>query len=195
MTENGKQALIDRPLVSAIAEGLIADDLAALRDYFDSLNTATPEIVWSPAPADLDEEVLRILLTYWTALPRGQSLPLSSAVDPMNMKAALGYIMLLDVMDDGWDFRYRVYGSSIARRSGFDATGKLVSALPIAPMAPFFIATYRACLARMVPMFARHVPPREIQVVSWGRLILPLEDGAGRIDRLLVGNVPGSWRA
>ncbi|MDP6833172.1 MAG: PAS domain-containing protein [Alphaproteobacteria bacterium] len=195
MTKDGKQDLIDRPLVTAIAEGLIANDLAALRDYFAGLNASTPKVVWSPQAADLDEEVLRILLNYWTALPHGQSLPLSSAVDPMGMKAALGHIMLLEVVDDGWDFRYRVYGSAIAARSGFDATGKLVSELPIAPMAPFFMATYRACIERGAHLFARHVPPAEIQVVSWDRLILPLEDGAGQINRLLVGNVAGAWRA
>ncbi len=111
------------------------------------------------------------------------------------MRAALGYVMLLDVEDDAWDYRYRVYGTAIAQRSGFDATGRLLSELALRPLEQFFIASYRACVLQSGYMFSRHVPPPRVHTTSWDRIILPLEDGEGVINRLLVGNVPGTWNA
>jgi hypothetical protein len=44
-------------------------------------------------------------------------------------------------------------------------------------------------------MFSRHVPPLRSHTTSWDRIILPLEGEGGQINRLLVGNVPGTWCA
>lgn len=85
--------------------------------------------------------------------------------------------------------------SLIADRSGFDATGKLVSELALHPMEPFFIGSYRACVLSSTALFARHVPPVRAHTTSWDRIILPMENGDGVINRLLVGNVPGEWQA
>ena len=62
----------------------------------------------------------------------------------MDIRQALGYVMVMDVEDEAWDYRYRVYGTLIAERSGFDATGKLISELALHPMEPFFISSYNA---------------------------------------------------
>ncbi len=186
---------MDKALVSAFTDELISESFSRILEYFQDVGTPTPETIWSPAQADLEEEVLQVLLAYWSGLPRGRNLPLACTVDPLEMRKALGYVMLLDVEDDGWDYRYRVYGTSIAERSGFDATGKLLSDLALHPMEPFFLASYRACVLQSEFMFARHQPPLRVHTTRWDRIILPLEDGEGSINRLLVGNVPGAWQA
>ncbi|MBT3330280.1 MAG: PAS domain-containing protein [Rhodospirillaceae bacterium] len=173
---------------------LAADDVLAVTGCFDEMQFLSLSMQWSPTLSDIDDDLLNTLLTYWSDLPRGPRLPCSSDVDPVNFKSALGHVLLLDVEEGGWDYRYRVFGSSIAARAGFDATGKLVSELPVQPMAPFYLAVYRACLERFEPLYTRHVPPPDIQVTSWDRLALPFEDGEGRINRFLVGMVPGDWR-
>src|SRR3546814_18454171 len=74
----------------------------------------------------------------------------------MQMRPALGHIMLLDVLDGGADYRYRVYGSEIAQRAGFDMTGKCTSELPTGSLASlFFIAVYQAVLLRPQPVYPR----------------------------------------
>ena len=185
----------DRDLVKSFTDELITRDFYDIATYFRSVDGPTPEILWSPTSAELDEGALRVLLDYWIELPRGQDLPLASVLDPLQIRGALGLVMLLDVEDDGWDYRYRVYGTTIAERSGFDATGKLISELDLQPMGPFFIASYRACFESRGYMFSRHVPPLRSHTTSWDRIILPLEGEGGQINRLLVGNVPGTWRA
>jgi hypothetical protein len=185
---------IDKEQVSKLVAGLLGGDPAVVSTHFEKLDAPPPIVIWSPTMEQLSSDTLRVLLAYWTRLPRGSTLPLASAVDPLEMSGALGYIMLMDVEDDGWDYRFRVFGSFIAEWAGFDATGKLISQLPVRPLAQFFIATYRACLERLEPMFTEHVPPSDVHTNNWQRLILPLEDGNGSINRILVGNVPGPWQ-
>jgi len=104
--------------------------------------------------------------------------------------------MLLDVLDEGWDYRYRIYGSEIARRHGRDLTGKRTSDIArTAYTGIFYIAGYRAVLARRAPLFSVSSSPNYVAAVDWWRLALPLAGTDGTITRLLVGNMPGDWRA
>lgn len=186
---------MDRDLVTTFTDELIADEFSRIPDYFREVGTPMPEIKWSPEASDLAEEALWVLLAYWSDMRRGEKLPLASKLDPMDIRPALGYVMVMDVEDDAWDYHYRVYGILIVDRSGFDATGKLISELALHPMEPFFIGSYRACVLTSKYIFARHVPPVRVHTTSWDRLILPLEGEDGTISRLLVGNVPGEWAA
>src|SRR3546814_11195528 len=75
------------------------------------------------------------------------------------MRAALGFVMLLESNDDGRDFRYRLYGSTIARISGFEMTGRLMSSHPASAYAvEFAIASTRACVRRRQPQFNHRHP-------------------------------------
>ncbi|MEQ8348664.1 MAG: PAS domain-containing protein [Sneathiellaceae bacterium] len=181
---------VDETLATTLQAGLDAADLAGLARHFAAFGATLPRLAWSPGMAELDEPVLRTLLAYWTQLPRGPRAPLSAGLAPRGMKGALSHVMLMDALDGGRDFRYRVYGSAIAARSGRDITGRTVTEVPLVPLLEFFLASYRACAARAEPLFVRHAPPVQVHIVSWDRLILPLDDGTGAIHRLLVGNVP-----
>src|SRR3546814_2328999 len=46
---------------------------------------------------------------------------------PFNLRPALGYVLLIDVEDDGWDGRFRLYGTRVAEMYGEDMTGRRVS--------------------------------------------------------------------
>lgn len=67
------------------------------------------------------------LLGWWSALPRRRRWPDWRDVEKVSLKPWMGWLVLYDVIDDGADFRYRLVGSEIAERSGFDLTGRLVS--------------------------------------------------------------------
>mgnify|MGYP001162381607 CR=1 FL=1 len=184
---------VSEDLATAMEEDLLAGGGSVTERHLRQSGASFGGAVWCPGIDALEEEVLRILQAYWADLPAGCRVPRAAAVNPARMKPALGYVMLLDVLEGGRDFRYRVYGSAIAARSGFDATGRTVTELPVAPLTEYFLAGYRACLRRVAPLFTRHAPPVLLHVVGWDRLILPLEDDGGAIARLLVGNVPRRW--
>jgi len=99
--------------------------------------------------------------------------------------------MLLDVVDAGRDFYYRLYGSVIASISGFDMTGKFLSTHRNSPyVTEFALAAYRAMLQRRAPIYTERSPVGATQTVCWQRLALPLVDDMGEIVRVLSGTVP-----
>lgn len=187
----------DRLLIATLAAEIAeAKGCARLGMYFAENGAPPPRIAWNPAEADLPAGPLQFLVRYWRQHGREGALPGFSIVDPIALKPALGYLMLLDVLDEGWDYRYRIYGSEIASRFGRDLTGRRTSDIAkTAFTGIFYIAGYRAVLARREPLFTVSSSPRYVAAVDWWRLVLPLADRDGAVTRILVGNMPGDWRA
>lgn len=66
---------------------------------------------------------------YW-AVKRGERrAPSRRDIDPIEIKAHLGTLFMLDVLDEGLDYRYRLIGTRIVEVSGRDATGSRFSDL------------------------------------------------------------------
>lgn len=157
---------------------------------FDEMRSPEPVLRWSPAEDRFDVPQLRFLRAYWEARSPAGMPPASSRIDPLDLVPALGYLMLMEPVDDAVDFRYRVYGTRIVEHSKVEMTGKRVWDIPAPQVAAYFGATYRAVVDRREPLFAQHRTHHDIQVAQWDRLILPFVDDCGTVDRLLVGNVP-----
>jgi len=163
--------------------------LSPIARIFERGGTVGPEARWNPTPAELTQEPLRFVLEFWLELARGGP-PHLRQVDPLLLRPALGYMMLLDAIDGGRDFRYRLYGSRIARISTFDMTGKLLSAHPASAYATeFAIASSRAALARRQPLLTSRRPAAAEFTSRWPRLALPLVDDQGVACRLLAVTV------
>jgi len=175
-----------------LAQSILDEDEAAFLLYFRRAGAPPARFQWRPSEADLPQAPLLFLFRHWNHLRGHAAAPSQLLIDPLDLREALGHIMILDAIDDGADFRYRLYGSKIAARTGFDMTGKRVSELIKSPtMAEFFGAAYSAVRVRCEPLVTVHSPPPEISVMKWTRLILPLINDAGCVERLLVGTMPG----
>ncbi len=154
-----------------------------------------PRVFWNPDESNLNHRELRSLLAYWRKLRGDQPMPRQDKIDPLEMQDALGFLFLLDVLDGGADFRYRVYGSKVVDRYSVDMTGKLLSNLKVDPVfVDFFMAGYRAVIARRTPLLTQHCHSPYVAVTDTVRLILPLANEQGDVSRILVGNIPGEWR-
>jgi hypothetical protein len=185
---------LDRARVTAWTAALAAGEAHGLDETFMAKGGAAPDFVWAPSVDRLSAAQLRFLLRYWSELAGARPMPRSMEIDALEMRPALGYINLLDAIENGEDFRYRVFGSSIAAVAGYDMTGRTVSALKVAPyMAEFALATCRAVVLRGEPLLTEHRPPASaVPTVAWHGLILPLAGDDGAVARLLVGSVPFS---
>lgn len=185
---------LDGHRIAAWAASLAAGEPHDLQETFITKGGAAPDIVWNPPVDRLGAPQLRFLLRYWTDLAGARAMPGAKEIDALEMRPALGYINLLDVVEGGEDFRYRVFGSVIAAVAGYDMTGRLVSALKTAPyMAEFALANYRAVVQRGEPLLTEHrPPPSTMPTVTWHGLVLPLAGQDGAVARLLIGNVPFS---
>ena len=86
----------------------------------------------SVAPADpWGSELQQALYRLWLGKrDRGRAMPAWSAIDPIELRQWLGDLHLLEVIDGGRDFRYRVHGTRIGRQHGNEMPGTLVSEWP-----------------------------------------------------------------
>lgn len=182
----------DRTAIDAMRDGLLTGNLAPLSAPFLRHGLQPPVVQWNPRAEDLPTTQLPFVLNLWLSLRDADGRVTPEQIDPFKLKPALGYILLIDVLDDGEDFRYRLYGSEVARVAGFDMTGKRTSEIVTGSLAStFYIAGYRALLRRPMPLFTWHEMPMQITINSWDRIVLPLSDAQGRITRILTCNMPG----
>lgn len=72
---------------------------------------------------------IRALHDYWTGKRGVYAVPMRKDVDPIELKDHLSSLFMLDVLDGGLDFRYRLVGTMIAEMSGRDVTGAKLSKL------------------------------------------------------------------
>ncbi len=169
---------------------IIEDDLAPIGEVFAAAGADMPEAIWNPSPEQMTAAPLRFLIGHWHELIRGGTRPHTRAVDPQKLRPVLGYLTLLDAVDDGRDFRYRLYGSIVAEISNLDLTGKLLSELPgSAHATEFAIAASRATLRRSAPLYTTRKPALAEASSRWRRIALPLVDDADVPVRLLIGTV------
>jgi PAS domain S-box-containing protein len=182
---------LDWQRVAAWADEIVGDELRHIALHFAVRGLAVPIVRWCPTAGEMPAEPLRFLLAHWTKLRGGAALPHHRMVDPVEMRPALGFLMLLDLAEDGRDFRYRLYGSTIARASGFDMSGKLLSAHPATTHATeFSLAATLASVRRGLPLYTERRPVGTERTMRWPRLALPLVDEDDRIVRILAGTVP-----
>lgn len=190
------EGAIDRQAVTMAVNGLLAGDHSSTDAFFFSRGCTPPQIQIDPPADDIDGEQIIFLHEYWNQISTPSEIPRTDAIDPLDMVPVLGYIALVDVLEDGWRFRYRLFGSSLVQIFGHDMTGRYVSELPgPVDVAYFFTAVYRAALILKRPIVTAHVPAPDVGAQSWRRVVLPLADDAGAVTRFLVGNTPIGWRA
>lgn len=74
--------------------------------------------------------IVREALSYWESKLRGRRMPARRDFDPvLEIPRLLPWVILVDVLRDPLDFRYRVIGTGITARSSRDHTGCRLSEL------------------------------------------------------------------
>ena len=70
---------------------------------------------------------LRELVSYWDQKRAGRIGPKRAEIDPAEIKAHLPYLYMVDVLDGGANFRFRLVGTRVVQALGHDSTGKSLS--------------------------------------------------------------------
>jgi len=115
--------------------------------------------------------------------------------DPLDVKPALGSIVLLEPTENFEVYRYRLYGSQVVDTYGYDLTGRTSTQLNtestrnVRPQ-------YQAAARNNITVYTEHDLRRrkDPDIVErwdrWSRLILPLVDKNRIVQRLLISMVP-----
>lgn len=133
---------------------------------------------------------LQGLLDLWAARRGGRRIPGRADLPFEDLKPWLGRIMLVERGGDGDDFRYRLFGSEVARELGHDLTGRSIRTFGGA-LGDAFVAVARDAFRDAVPIYLRYDPPESMSTRRRSVLVLPLGEDDG-VTILLLASVFGS---
>lgn len=75
-------------------------------------------------PTGLDNPALAFMHAYWTNLRSGRAMPARADIKPTDFKSYLDSLAMVDVIDGGDEFRYRLVGTALTQYFFVDPTGK-----------------------------------------------------------------------
>lgn len=136
--------------------------------------------------SECQDAVLRRVLALWLETKADDQLPGTGFADPFVLRFALGSIVIYDVLREPLRFRYRLVGTEIISRAGFDLTGRMQLDHPDPAFALVAQAGLERCVEIRAPMILRGT--RVIHGVKgdYEAVALPLVDGIGRVARILA---------
>lgn len=129
---------------------------------------------------------LRRLYDYWESRKRGRRYPARSDIDPVEFSFALGNVTLVDVLYDPLRFRFRLMGTLMAQRAGFDLTGRMVDEVPVPDYRDFLLGAYRHTVETGEPNTVLHEQTIQGKPFEFEVLRLPLAEDGEHIDMLLL---------
>jgi hypothetical protein len=107
-------------------------------------------------PSGEEPEVLAFVRDYWHRSRGQRAMPGRQDISPAGMKPYLRHILLVDVIEGGRDFRYRLVGDEAQRFFASNPTGRLMSEA----LAPFGKDTVEATLGVYRAVDERRAPLR-----------------------------------
>lgn len=171
--------------IAQLAAELVRNQTDGVTALFRGAGARAPTLLWRPSLLDLQHPVLRGFMR-----ASGSATPVPEAfVESEEFAALSDWAMILEEAPGEGEYRYIHYGSGIAESYGQDLTGKRVSEIG-GHISVFFRALYSAAAQRRQIVKSVHEPPRQVFVMAWRRLIVPLADARGDVRRFAVANVP-----
>lgn len=171
-----------------LAGSLFMGRTERLDELFYAQRARPPLVIWDPNRIDLQDAEFVSFIDQLSQLPAVRGLPLASAFDAAAISQS-EWLMHLEVLSFGNDFRYLRYGSGVAEYYGRSLEGRLTSDIG-GHISRFFIALYRASMHRRQCVLSEHEPPAQVFVRIWRRLIMPLADETGFVTHFAVLNIP-----
>ena len=138
----------------------------------------------------VDPEIRRFV-DYWEEKRGGAGYPARAALDPLDFKYVLGDVVLIEVRgpdaEDAqrWRFRYRLIGSNVVARDGYDLTGKTLDELPEPEYRECIRTTWTAvCETGRPAHFVRRLT-LDRRLRCYEVVVLPLAGNGTDIDMLI----------
>jgi hypothetical protein len=128
---------------------------------------------------------LRSLYDYWQARKAARRFPARRDIDPLDFRYVLGSVMLVNVLREPLRFRVRLHGDKMARRAGYDLTGKLLDELPISDYRTYVIGRCRGLVESGEPLSLHHDRIIDGRSHRYEALWLPLSEDGSSVSMLL----------
>jgi len=137
----------------------------------------------------LSSERLQRLYRHWAKLKADRFAPARGDLNPSEMKDQLGWIWLMDVVDGGEDFRFRMGGDRVVQFFGRRLSGETLK--NVVPAAPAFfgrfldlvtMATQKRAPVAGGPAQTAYQPRAYLEVEA---LLLPLSDDGANVTGIM----------
>ncbi len=130
---------------------------------------------------------IRAIYNYWDSKRHGHRMPSRADIDPVDIPNFLPNVILVDMEHDPFLLRYRLVGTDIVSKCGFDLTGKIVGDAYFGPDADSVLAHYRYIVeTRDIRLAdAPFVEPRGWYVYA-ERIIMPLSDDDDTVNMVFI---------
>jgi hypothetical protein len=138
------------------------------------------------ARAAITDATLRRVFDYWRAKIRDGRLPARMDIDPLDLPFVMGNMILVDVERDPWRFRYRLAGSKVTNRLGFDPTGKYVDEHPDPNHRQSIQAVYTEVAATGLPQAYARNQFVDNRLRRYDVLVVPLSGEAGQVTMIMA---------
>jgi hypothetical protein len=155
--------------------------------------TGDNELAFGDGP---DQEKLRAVFAYWNSKRRGRAMPSRADLDPVELKAFLPQLVLLDVEWEPLRFRSRLVGTEVTRvRRGLgksDPTGQYVDEVTHHQGTASVLVHYRRVAEEKKPSLdsGTYTPDAERPWLRFTRLVMPLSADGETVNMLLVTLAP-----
>jgi hypothetical protein len=137
---------------------------------------------------EIRSALLQRLYADWNCRRRGREFPARRDFDPCDMAYILGCLNLVDRLREPLRFRYRIFGTEIARRLGIEMTGRLVDDYPMAEHRVHVQHRYAETIAARRPTVVqddRWMLDKRLH--HYELLVLPMSSDGTEIDMLMAG--------
>lgn len=141
----------------------------------------------NPRPEDCQNEANRRLLGYWHEKRGTRRFPARADLDPLEMRYALGNIVLFDRIAGTVParFRYRLIGTAVIERDGYDMTGRVVDELPGTQYRGLILSRLGGLIADPAPLLIRNQTSYDGRWYDYEVLWLPLAGDGETVDMFL----------
>jgi hypothetical protein len=146
--------------------------------------------------------ILGAALAYWERKRGERKMPCRRDIDPAEIPRLLANLQLVEVLEEGRRYRYRLVGTALTDAFGRDYTGRCDDELFAGERESAVLALYRAVYDSRQPMFARNhfAAGEDVRFVE-NQLCLPLSEDGTSVSIILgvvtferaAGRVAGLW--
>lgn len=151
-----------------------------------------PTLVRPPAqnaksPQQLANAELTNSYQAWRALCGDRFAPTRKEIDPARFKPVLGSIFVMDVVDDGADFRFVLGGERVVQMMGQRLRGELLSSQPATPFYEGMRNLFFGCTRSKKPIAVgpMRLVRGELDHLEIEVLVLPVSDNGASVTSLL----------
>ncbi len=152
--------------------------------------------VVAPIPGDplagLSEPRLHRLYAYLEAKRGSREFAARRDIDPLDFTYILGNIVLLDVLYQPLRFRYRLVGSLLSTKVGYDMTGKFLHEHPHPDYREYMLDCYAEIIRSRLPSGGNYDLFIDQEIKRYQCLRVPLSDDGETIDRVIAAVVFGA---